>query len=297
MSLYIASVMSFFKPLIKYGMKETRIEGLPILLEILERARHGRKPGLITISNHISTLDDPMVWGIMPFSTYFDTSKVRWTLGAADILFTNRYIAPLFQNGQVIKTVRGDGIYQPALDLAIEKLDNSQWVHVFPEGKVNQPNVDRSVFSRELLRFKWGISRLVLESKHEPIILPIWLTGFDQVMPEGRPSPYNMIPRLNQSLSIKISPPINDLRSYSDQNTKRHDDDDHLQKRKNCNNHLKISEFRKRYQALQRRSQKPQDSINDHQDYSSLKDLDEAKQIRIELASFLHSQLLAVRPT
>ncbi|EFP81336.1 uncharacterized protein PGTG_06957 [Puccinia graminis f. sp. tritici CRL 75-36-700-3] len=266
MSLYIASVMSFFKPLIKYGMKETRIEGLPILLEILERARHDRKPGL----------DDPMVWGIMPFSTYFDTSKVRWTLGAADILFTNRYIAPLFQNGQVIKTVRGDGIYQPALDLAIEKLDNSQWVHVFPEGKVNQPNIDRSAFSDELLRFKWGISRLV--------------------MPEGRPSPYNMIPRLNQSLSIKLSPPINDLRSYSDQNTKRHDHDD-LQRRENCNNHLKISEFRKRYQALQLRSEKPQDSINDHQDYSSLKDLDEAKQIRIELASFLHSQLLAVRPT
>jgi hypothetical protein len=37
-------------------------------------------------------LDDPMVWGIMPFSTYFDTSKVRWTLGAADILFTNRWV-------------------------------------------------------------------------------------------------------------------------------------------------------------------------------------------------------------
>jgi hypothetical protein len=121
--------------------------------------------------------------------------------------------------------------------------------------------------------------------------------GFDQVMPEGRPSPYNMIPRLNQSLSIKISDPINDLRSSSDQSTQAHNGDDKSQGIKNCNNHLKISEFRRRYQALQLRSKKPQDSFNHHHDYSSLKDLDEAKQIRIDLASFLHSQLLAVRPT
>jgi hypothetical protein len=31
-----------------------------------------------------------MVWGMMPFRTYLDTTKARWTLGAADILFTNR---------------------------------------------------------------------------------------------------------------------------------------------------------------------------------------------------------------
>ncbi|KNZ56627.1 hypothetical protein VP01_2361g5 [Puccinia sorghi] len=138
MSVYIASVMSVFKPLLFYGMKETRIDGLPLLLNLLDRNGQDRKRGLITISNHISTyvrkmtlsqpLDDPMVWGMMPFRTYFETSKVRWTLGAADILFTNRWISPLFQNGQVIKTVRGAGIYQPAMELALEKLDDSQWV-------------------------------------------------------------------------------------------------------------------------------------------------------------------------
>ncbi|WAR57859.1 hypothetical protein PtB15_5B89 [Puccinia triticina] len=283
MSFYIASVMSVFKPLINYGMKETRIDGLPILLDILERGRD-RNRGLITISNHISTLDDPMVWGIMPFSTYFDTSKVRWTLGAADILFTNR----ISWNGQVIKTVRGDGIYQPAMDLAIEKLDNSQWVHIFPEGKVNQSRLNKSSINPELLRFKWGVSRLVLESKHEPIILPMWLKGFDHVMPEGRPSPYNMMPRLNQSLSIKISHPINDQRSFSE-DAKGGDNDKH-----DMSNRLKIQDFRQRYQALLSRTNS-QDTIPRHQDYDALKDHQEAKQIRIDLASFLHSQLLAIQ--
>ncbi|KAI9609552.1 hypothetical protein H4Q26_007511 [Puccinia striiformis f. sp. tritici PST-130] len=75
MSLYIAGVMGVFKPLLNYGMKETRVDGLPILLDILERGAD-RDRGLITI---------------------------RWTLGAADILFTNRFISPLFENGQVIK--------------------------------------------------------------------------------------------------------------------------------------------------------------------------------------------------
>ncbi|POW14308.1 hypothetical protein PSTT_03121, partial [Puccinia striiformis] len=235
-------------------------------------------------------LDDPMVWGIMPFSTFFDTSKIRWTLGAADILFTNRFISPLFENGQVIKTVRGDGIYQPAIDLALEKLNHSQWVHVFPEGKVNQPSRDKSQ-NHELLRFKWGISRLILESKHEPIILPIWLTGFDDVMPEGRPSPYNMIPRLNQSLSIKISNPINDTR-FASCSSSEDGTEEHGQEMKNSS---KIRDFRQRYQDLLSRTNH-QEPIK-QEDYDALKDHPEAKQIRIELASFLHAQLLAARPS
>ncbi|KAH9457750.1 hypothetical protein MJO29_004910 [Puccinia striiformis f. sp. tritici] len=200
------------------------------------------------------------------------------------------FISPLFENGQVIKTVRGDGIYQPAIDLALEKLNHSQWVHVFPEGKVNQPSRDKSQ-NHELLRFKWGISRLILESKHEPIILPIWLTGFDDVMPEGRPSPYNMIPRLNQSLSIKISNPINDTR-FASCSSSEDGTEEHGQEMKNSS---KIRDFRQRYQDLLSRTNH-QEPIK-QEDYDALKDHPEAKQIRIELASFLHAQLLAARPS
>lgn len=64
----------------------------------------------------------------------------RWTLGgkavevawadelAADIMFTNQLFSRFFNNGQVIDTIRGGGIFQPAVDKAIELLEDGEWV-------------------------------------------------------------------------------------------------------------------------------------------------------------------------
>ncbi|KAJ3160924.1 hypothetical protein HDU86_008286 [Geranomyces michiganensis] len=81
-----------------------------------------------------------------------------------------------FASGQVIPTVRGDGIFQPAIDVALAKLATNSWVHIFPEGKVNQ--------QREQLPYRWGVGRLILESPRPPLVLPIWHCGFEAAMPE-----------------------------------------------------------------------------------------------------------------
>eukprot|EP01133_Synstelium_polycarpum_P001016 gene1016-1156_t len=130
---------------------------------------------LITVSNHIANLDDPILWGNLPWSVQSEPSSMRWTLGAADILFTNPIVSTFFSLGKCIKIVRGGGIYQQGIEETLDRMAEGQWIHLFPEGKVNQ--------SKQLLYFKWGVGRLIAESKVSPIILPIYHKGLEQAMP------------------------------------------------------------------------------------------------------------------
>ena len=47
-----------------------------------------------------------------------------------------------------------------------------------------------------------------MEAKAPPIVIPMWLTGFDQLMPEGRPFPYKYLPRIGAHLSIAFGDPV-----------------------------------------------------------------------------------------
>jgi monolysocardiolipin acyltransferase len=58
----------------------------------------------------------------------------------------------LFRSGKVIDTVRGVGVYQDAIDLAIQRLDVGDWVHIFPQGYVRQETSKPPIG-----RLKWGM--------------------------------------------------------------------------------------------------------------------------------------------
>lgn len=49
---------------------------------------------------------------------------------------------------------------------------------------------------------------MVMESKTPPVIIPMWLTGFDQLMPEGRAFPYKYLPRPGAELSVTFGSPV-----------------------------------------------------------------------------------------
>ncbi|KAG2336666.1 hypothetical protein BDR05DRAFT_942133 [Suillus weaverae] len=198
------------KAFLNSGLCSITVSNLHILLDALrndERRRHGQ--GVVTVANHISTLDDPLAWGTLPMELFLNSNTTRWSLGASEIMFTNPLFSAFFRKGQVLETFRGNGIFQPSVDIAIKQLNEGHWVHLFGEGKVNQPpNYPRTNGVARLPRFKWGVGRILMETAVPPLIIPMWLTGFDKLMPEHRSSPYKYFPRLGIQLGVAFGDPI-----------------------------------------------------------------------------------------
>jgi monolysocardiolipin acyltransferase len=47
-----------------------------------------------------------------------------------------------------------------------------------------------------------------MEAATLPVIIPMWITGFDSLMPEGRSFPYKYLPRLGKHLSVTFGEPL-----------------------------------------------------------------------------------------
>ncbi|KAF5333337.1 hypothetical protein D9611_002264 [Ephemerocybe angulata] len=221
----VAAVGLTCKAVFATRLCSVQVTGLGTLLNALE---HTNGRGVVTVSNHISTLDDPLTWGILPARCFFSSRTTRWALGASDVVFTNPVFSTFFHLGQTIETFRGQGVYQKAVDSAIHKLDNGGWVHLFGEGKIYQPNAypkDSQGLSH-LPRFKWGVGRILMESSHKlPMVIPMWLTGYERLMPEGRPFPYKYIPRFGTKLGVAIGDPIPPEQLLAAMSSNPHDTD------------------------------------------------------------------------
>ncbi|KAH9994343.1 acyltransferase-domain-containing protein [Russula compacta] len=207
----LAAIGLTCKAYLHSGLCSVSVRGLPHLLDALNSPERQSGRGVITVSNHLSTLDDPLTWGILPARMYLHSDLTRWTLGASEIIFTNPVFSAFFRKGQVIETFRGAGIYQPAVDVAIEKLRAGAWVHLFGEGKICQSDTyqtDPQTGIARLRRFKWGIGRILMETPRPPTIVPMWITGFDKIMPEGRRAPWKYFPRSGARVSVTFGEPL-----------------------------------------------------------------------------------------
>ncbi|ORY04343.1 endocardial fibroelastosis 2, partial [Basidiobolus meristosporus CBS 931.73] len=193
-SLVMTSVGLLGKMFIKCTTT-TEVHNLEPFLKLLFDPNRDRP--IITIANHTSVLDDPLLFHVFPLRAFWKREYMRWCLAAREICFTNEAFSLFFYLGQTVPIVRGDGIYQPAVDFAIDRMNDGKWIHIFPEAKVNQTD--------KLIRFKWGVGRIIMESKKPPIVVPFWHKGMSDIMPEGRRIP---IPRVGQTLKVVFGDPI-----------------------------------------------------------------------------------------
>ncbi|WCJ32867.1 Phospholipid/glycerol acyltransferase family protein [Euphorbia peplus] len=196
--MVIMTVAAFAKT-VSNVVNTTYVHNADTLLHLVR----SRSPGvpLITVSNHMSTLDDPLMWGFPGFPTA-DSNLARWALAAEDICFKNPLLSYFFRLGKCIPITRGGGIYQEHMNEALERLRDGAWLHTFPEGKVSQ--VDAPIG-----RLKWGTASLIVRAPITPIVLPIVHKGFEEVMPEkywfGRRP---LLPLCNKTINIVVGEPI-----------------------------------------------------------------------------------------
>lgn len=96
--------------------------------DALLRLVSSRPPGtpLLTVSNHMSTMDDPLMWGFKGFPTT-DAKLQRWVLTAEDICFRNVFMSYIFRLGKCVPITRGAGIYQDHMTEALEVLSTGDW--------------------------------------------------------------------------------------------------------------------------------------------------------------------------
>ncbi|KAG5965594.1 hypothetical protein E4U58_002770 [Claviceps cyperi] len=235
-SMAVISTIGLISRGFLFGLNKVEVTGLHHLLDVLDRRRtQGRERGLLTVCNHVAVLDDPLIWGILPIRYLCSPENMRWGLGAHDICFKNKIFSTFFSLGQVLPTRRlwyspSGGLYQPTMTQALGLLsgpkqapgtfgasfstdgkdsfvspaafagNRASWVHVFPEACCHQ-SPDSS-----LRYFKWGVSRLILESDPAPEFIPMFIHGTQDVMPEDRGFP-EFLPRIGKSIRLVIGEP------------------------------------------------------------------------------------------
>lgn len=78
-------------------------------------------------SHTVPSIDDPLIWGVLPSSLAFSPWNLRWGLGAHDICFSNKFMSTFFTLGQVLPVHRNlysphAGLFQPSMTQAIRLL-------------------------------------------------------------------------------------------------------------------------------------------------------------------------------
>ncbi|XP_062084824.1 uncharacterized protein LOC133790978 [Humulus lupulus] len=179
-----------------HGLNRIQVYGIEKFHDALLH-RPKDKP-LITVSNHVASVDDPFVIAaLLPPHILLDAQNLRWTLCASDRCFKNPVTSAFFRSVKVLPVSRGDGIYQKGMDIAISKLNRGGWVHIFPEGSRSRDG------GKTMRSSKRGVGRLIVDADNVPLVVPFVHSGMQEIMPVGA-----NLPRIGKTVTVLIGDPI-----------------------------------------------------------------------------------------
>lgn len=195
--VFTLAIVSLTGKFVLNWWNSTKISNQSTLLKLLQQRDKGL--GLITVSNHTSTIDDPFVLSALVPWSYFLTEHqhhgIRWALCAREICYINPFLGQFFQSGKTLAIERGKGLNQPVMRVAAQRVAQGDWLHVFPEGRVG--------YAGSMGPFKWGIGKIVCDSirsgQRLPLILPFYHSGLANVLPKG-----SVLPRPGNEITINV---------------------------------------------------------------------------------------------
>eukprot|EP00466_Bigelowiella_natans_P021411 jgi/Bigna1/53559/estExt_Genewise1Plus.C_210051 len=134
--------------------------------------------GLITVSNHVSAFDDPLLpsamWSIPRF---LSPKELRYVFCLTDRCFNKWWKGRMLTSAKVVPVERGAGLDQFAMRYARQKLEHGDWIHLYPEGTRSRDG------GKTVRPFKIGVGKLVLDSTVPPAVIPFYHTGMHKVLP------------------------------------------------------------------------------------------------------------------
>lgn len=60
---------------------------------------------------------------------------MRWIPTAAEFTFFNKFYSFFFGHGRCVPVVRGLGVHQQGADFCVQRLNEGDWIQLFPEGE------------------------------------------------------------------------------------------------------------------------------------------------------------------
>ena len=195
-------------------------------LELVQQGAHGRGRGLLTVSNHTSVYDDPILQSVLV--GYIHPDLHRWGACKENICFRDAYTSSFTSAGKALPVRLGEGLEQQKFKALGRRLADGEWVHIYPEAACIQSGTLGSGAyhgcreeekARKIGLLKWGVGKLATriafgENLLPPVVLPYYHVGMHRIKPQHNLPDNNLVIdpwhkiRTGEKIIVVFGPPI-----------------------------------------------------------------------------------------